>query len=203
MPLPHCRIGLPVGVERNSPISPAPYRVPVALGFNDAVLYVPDAPFPLTECARPRVAGPGRFIGEGARSGVPARGIVRGRPPAERPACDGVNCESSLPWSVLLSVPSVCSESALKAPRIGLNTRVGRRSGEGELATFPNIPVSFRPTVAEEKKGPERPEEDGGGEYLEGDNGGLAPRRMAEEGDVAPVRDGEKDMSWAACGKFA
>jgi hypothetical protein len=49
VPPPHCRTGLPVGVERNSPMSAAPYRVPVVLAANGAILRVPIAPFPLME----------------------------------------------------------------------------------------------------------------------------------------------------------
>ena len=92
-------------------------------------------------------------------------------------------------------MPSFCSESALKDPRVGLSTRVGRRSGPGELAASPNIPVSFRPTVVERNKRPERPEADEGGEYLEGDDGGLATRCWGEGGDAVPVRDGVRDGS--------
>ena len=189
-----------MAVERSPPTSAAPYRVPVVLAVNGEILRAPVAPLPLILFARPRVPelfmiGGGRFVGEVARSGVPASGTVRGSPPSERPACDGVKCESSLPWSVELSVPSFCSESALKAPRVGLSTRVGRRSGPGELAASPNIPVSFRPMVMEGNKGPERPEADEGGEDLEGDNGGLATRCWGEGGDVAPVRDGVRGRS--------
>ena len=126
--------------------------------------------------------GDGRFVGDAvpARSGVVASGIVRGSPPSERPTCDGVMCgESSLPWSVALSVlePSVCSDSAaLKPPRVGLSIRVGRRSGPEELAASPNVHVSFLPTVGEESRGPGRLEAEGGGECLEGDDGGLETR---------------------------
>jgi hypothetical protein len=109
VPPPHWRTGLPVGVERNSPMSAAPYRVPVVLAANGATLRAPIAPFPLSELARPRAAGlpvragesTVRFVGEGTRSSgvstVPESGTVRGRPFSERPTCDGVNCESSLP----------------------------------------------------------------------------------------------------------
>jgi len=102
VPLPHCRTGLPVLLERNSPMSAAPYRVPVVLAANGAIRRAQAPPFPLKEFARPRVAemfkvGDGRFVGDAARSGVPASGIVRGSPPSERPTCDGVVCESSLP----------------------------------------------------------------------------------------------------------
>lgn len=103
VPLPHCRTGLPVGVERSSPMSAAPYRVPVVLAASGAILRAPIPPFPLRVCARLRVAGlllevgGVRFVGEGTRSGVPASGTVRGRPFSARPVCDGVNCESSLP----------------------------------------------------------------------------------------------------------
>jgi hypothetical protein len=105
VPPPHWRTGLPVGVERNSPMSAAPYRVPVVLAANGPILRPPIAPFPLSEWARPRVAseagaGTADFVGEeGTWSGVPApvSGTVRGRPFSERPTCDGVNCESSLP----------------------------------------------------------------------------------------------------------
>jgi hypothetical protein len=90
-------------------------------------------------------------------------------------------------------VPSVCSESALKAPRVGLSTRVGRRSGPGELVGSPNAPVSFRLIVKEGNKG--RPEADGGGEGLEGDDGGLTMRRWGKVGDVAAARGGEGDRS--------
>jgi hypothetical protein len=89
----------------------------------------------------------------------------------------------------VLSVPSICSKSALKAPRVGLSTRVGRRSGPGELVESPNAPVSFRLIVKEGNKG--RPEADGGGEDLEGDSGGLTTRRWGEVGDVAVARGGE------------
>jgi hypothetical protein len=88
-------------------MSAAPYRVPVVLAANGAILRAPIAPFPLSEWARPRIAGlPAKagagtmgLVGEGTRSGVPvpASGTVRGRPFSERPTCDGVNCESSLP----------------------------------------------------------------------------------------------------------
>jgi hypothetical protein len=91
-------------------MSAAPYRVPVVLAANGAILRAPIAPFPLSELARARVArlpveagasaGTVGFVGEGGtRSGVPvpASGTVRGRPFPERPTCDGVNCESSLP----------------------------------------------------------------------------------------------------------
>ena len=178
-------------------MSAAPYRVPVVLAANGAILRVPIAPVPLTELARPRVvrlpvkAGAG-LVGDATRSKVPApaSGTVRGRPFSERPTCDGVNCgESSLPWSVVLSAPSSCSESALKVPRVGLSTRVGRRSGPGELVESPNVPVSFRLIVKEGNKG--RPEADGGGEGLEGDDGGLTTRRW---GDAA-ARGGEGDRS--------
>ena len=157
-------------------MSAAPYRVPVVLTANGAIRRCPGAPFPLKEFARPRVAemfkvGDGRFVGDAARSRVlVARSIVRGSPPSERPTCDGVTCESSLPWSVVLSALSVCSDSVPKPPRVGLSIHLGRRSGPGELAAFPNIPVSFRPTVAEENRGPERgeaeaeAEAEGGGE---------------------------------------
>jgi hypothetical protein len=96
VPLPHCRAGLPVGVERNSPISPAPYRVPVVPETIGEILGVPVASFTLSESVRPRVAElPGVdsacFVGESRRSEVPVSGTVRGRPPSERPACDGVN----------------------------------------------------------------------------------------------------------------
>lgn len=202
VPPPHWRTGLPVGVERNSPMSAAPYRVPVVLAANGAILRAPVAPIPLTELARPRVArlpvkaGAG-LVGDATRSGVPipvpvpASGTVRGSPFSERPTCDGVNCgESSLPWSEVLSAPSSCSESALKVPRVGLSTRVGRRSGPGELVESPNVPpVSFRLIVKEGNKG--RPEADGGGEGLEGDGGGLTTRRW---GDAA-ARGGEGDRS--------
>jgi hypothetical protein len=77
------------------------------LAANGAILRAPITPFPLTERARPRVAGLAVeagagtvcFVGEGTRSGVPvpASGTVRGRPFSERPTCEGVNCESSLP----------------------------------------------------------------------------------------------------------
>jgi hypothetical protein len=181
-------------------MSAAPYRVPVVLAVNGTTLRVGVAPLPAMLFARPRVAGllpigAGRFVGEAARSDVPASGTVRGSPPSERPTCDGVNCESSLPWSVELSAPSVCSESALKVSRVGLSTRVGRRSGLGGLGASPNIPVCLRPMVVEGNKGPERPEADEGGEDLEGDNGGLATRCWGEGGDVAPVRDGVRGRS--------
>lgn len=88
-------------------MSAAPYRVPVVLAANGAILGAPIAPFPLNESARPRVAGllveagagTVHLVGEGTRSGVPAlmSGTVRGRPFSERPICDGVNCESSVP----------------------------------------------------------------------------------------------------------
>ena len=178
-------------------MSAAPYRVPVVFVANGASLRAP-----VREFARPRVAGlpkvgDRRFVGEGARSGVPASGTVRGRPFSERPACDGVNCESSLPGSVGLPVPSTCSESALKTPRVGLSTRVGRRSGPGELVESPNNPVLFLPS-GKENEGPERPEADGGGEDLEGDDGGLALRGWGEGGDVAAAREGERDRSLVA-----
>ena len=96
-----------------------------------------------------------------------------------------------------------CSESALKVPRVGLSTRVGRRSGPGELVEFPNAPVSFLLIVNEGNKG--RPEADGGGEGLEGDDGGLATRGRGwgEVGDVAAARGGERDISLGVWGKFA
>ena len=81
----------------------------------------------------------------------------------------------------------------MKAPRVGLSTRVGRRSGPGELAESPNAPVSFRLMVREGNKG--RPEADGGGVGLEGDDGGLTTRRWGEAGDVAAARGGEGDRS--------
>jgi hypothetical protein len=179
-------------------MSAAPYRVPVVFVANGASLRAP-----LKEFVRPRVAGllkagAKRFAGEGARSGVPASGTVRGRPFSARPACDGVNCESSLPGSVGLSVPSICSESALKTPRVGLNTRVGRRSGPGELVESPKTIVSFLPTAGKENEGPERPEADGGGEGLEGDAGGVATRGWGEGGDVTAARDVERDRSLVA-----
>jgi hypothetical protein len=90
-------------------------------------------------------------------------------------------------------VASICSESALKVPRVGLSTRVGRRSGPGELRESPNAPVSFRLIVKEGNKG--RPEADGGGEGLEGDDGGLTARSWAEVRDVAAARGGEGDKS--------
>jgi hypothetical protein len=201
VPLPHCRTGLPVGVERKSPMSPAPYRVPVALVLKGATLGVPVVPFTPRDGVRPRVAGlfgigSGRFEGEAALSRVPVSGTVRGRPPSERPACDR-NCESSLPWSVLLSVPSVCSGSGLKATRVGLRTRVGRRRGPGELVESPKIPVSFRPTVVEENKGPLRPEAWGESK------GGLATRRWGKEGDLSPAREGDRDGSLTLWGRLA
>jgi hypothetical protein len=166
-------------------MSAAPYRVPVVLAANGAILRAPIAPFTPRECARPRVAGVPdeagagvvRCVGEGTLSGVPVptRGTVRGRPFSERPTCEGVNCESSLPWSVVLSALSICSESVLNAAREGLSMRVGRRSGPGELGESPNNPVSFRLIVKEGNNG--RPEVNGGGEGLEGDNGGVATRR--------------------------
>ena len=71
-------------------MSAAPYRVPVVLAANGAILRAPIAPFPLSEWARPRVArlpaeaggGTVCFGGEDTRSGVPvpASGTVRGRP---------------------------------------------------------------------------------------------------------------------------
>jgi hypothetical protein len=194
VPLPHCRAGLPVGVERNSPISPAPYRVPVVLETNGATLGVPEAPFTPSESVRPRVAeslevGDARFVGEAAaRSEVPVSGTVRGSPPSARPVCDGVNCESSLPWSVPLSVPSVCSGSGLKATRVGLSTRVGRRSGPGELVASPKVPVSFRLMGEGGNKGPLRP--DAWGES----SGGLATRRWGEEGGAPAAREGDRDV---------
>jgi hypothetical protein len=213
VPPPHCRTGLPVLAERNSPMSAAPYRVPVVLADNGVIRRAPAAPFPLKEFARPRVAemfkvGDGRFVGDAvlARSGVPASGIVRGSPPSERPTCDGVmGSESSLPWSVALSVlePSVCSDSALKPPRVGLSIRVGRRRGPEGLAASPNVHVSFRPTVGEENRGPGRPEAEGGGECLEGDDGGLERRWSGEGGGDAAVRDGERDRPSVASSKFA
>jgi hypothetical protein len=85
-------------------MSAAPYRVPVVFAANGTILRAPFAPFTLMECARLKVAGllllemgGVYFVGEGARSGVPASGTVRGRPFSARPTCDGVNCESSLP----------------------------------------------------------------------------------------------------------
>jgi hypothetical protein len=85
----------------------------------------------------------------------------------------------------------------LKAPRVGLSTRVGRRSGPGELVESPNAPVSFRLIVKEGNKG--RPEADRGGEGLEGDDGGLTTRRWSkvgdDVGDVAAARGGERDRS--------
>jgi hypothetical protein len=80
----------------------------------------------------------------------------------------------------------------LKVPRVGLSTRVGRRSGPGELVESPNVPVSFRLIVKEGNKG--RPEADAGGEGLEGDDGGLT-RRWGEVGDDAAARGGEGDRS--------
>jgi hypothetical protein len=189
-------------------MSAAPYRVPVVFVANGVILRAPSAPFPPTEFVRSRVAGllkvgSRRFVGEGVRSGVPASGTVRGRPFSERPTCDGVNCESSLPGSVGLSVPSICSESALKTPRVGLNTRVGRRSGAGELVKSPNTPVSFLPTGGKENRGTARREADGGGEGLEGDDGGLATRDWGEGGDITATGDVVRDRSLVACGKFA
>lgn len=95
----------------------------------------------------------------------------------------------------MLSVASICSESVLKAPRVGLSTRVGRRSGPGELGGSPNapVPVSFRLIVKEGNKG--RPEADERGEGLEGDDGGLTARSWREVGDVAAARGGEGDRS--------
>ena len=188
-------------------MSPAPYRVPVVLAAKGAIPRVPVITFPLKVFTRPRVAGlpkvgTVRLVGEAARSGVLTSGTVRGSPPSERPTCDGVNCESSLPWSVL-SVSSIFSESALKVPRVGLSIRVGRRSGLGELAASPNIPVSFRPSVVEKNRGPERAEADGGGEGLEGDNGGVSTRCWGEGGDVLPVRVGVKDRSSVVSSTFA
>ena len=184
-------------------MSAAPYRVPVVFAANGVVLRASIAPFPVREFVRSRFAGllevgARRFVGEGARSGVPASGTVRGRPFSERPTCDGVNCESSLPGSVGLSVPSNCSESTLKTPRVGLNTRVGRRSGAGELVESPNTRVSFLPTGGKENNGTERREADGGGEGLEGDDGGLTTGDGGEGEDVTAVGDVVRDRSLVA-----
>jgi hypothetical protein len=84
----------------------------------------------------------------------------------------------------------MCSESVLKAARVGLSTRVGRRSGPGELVESPNAPVSFLLIVKEGNKG--RPEVDGRGEGLVGDDGGLTARSWV---DVAAARGGEGDRS--------
>ena len=81
----------------------------------------------------------------------------------------------------------------LKAARVGLSTRVGRRSGPGELGKSPNAPVSFRLIAREGNNG--RPDTDVAGEGFEGDDGGLATRRWGEIGDVSAARGGE--------GKFA
>ena len=171
--------------------------MPVELAINGATRRVPVPPLPLTESARPRVeeapivAGDGRFVGESARLGVLASGTVRGRPPSERPVCDGVNCRSSTS-SGALSVVSVCSALVMKLARVGLSTRVGRRSGPGELAASPEwFPVSFQPTVVGNKV-PLRVEVCGGGVRL-GDKGGLATGRWGVEEDVSVAREGDMD----------
>jgi hypothetical protein len=146
--------------------------VPVAFAINGATRCgVP--PLPLTESARPKVAGGGRFVGESARWGVLVSGTVRGRPLSERPVCDGVNSRSSTSSSSSMwSVVSVCSVVGTKFIRVGLSTRVGRSSGPGELAASPKFPVSFRPTGVANKV-PLRVEVSGGGVIL-GDKDGLA-----------------------------
>jgi hypothetical protein len=78
--------------------------VPVEFETNGATLGAPVAPFTFNEAERPRatgtleIGGDVGFVGEATRSdvAVPLSGTVRGRPPSERPACDGVNCESLL-----------------------------------------------------------------------------------------------------------
>src|SRR6266404_9001007 len=138
------------------------------------------------------MAGSGRFVGDSARLGVPASGTVRGRPPSERPECDGVTCGSSLLSSAVLSLPSVRSASTMKAPRVGLRTRVGRRRGLGELAAFPEaFPVG--------NKVPLRVEVCGGGVSLGDREGGLAVLRCAGDavGDVSVAREGDTDVTTA------
>jgi len=138
------------------------------------------------------VAGGGRFVGESARLGVLTSGTVRGRPPSERPVCDGVNCRSSPSSSAAWSVVSISSALAMKFARVGLSTRVGRRSGPGELAASPEkFPVSFRPIVVGNKV-PLRVEVCGGGVRL-GDTGGLAMGRWGVEGGVSVAREGDTD----------
>ncbi len=80
-----------------------------------------------------------------------------------------------------------------KFPRVGLSTRVGRRSGPGELAASPEFPVSFRPIVVGNKV-PLRAEVCGGGVRL-GDTGGLALGRWVGEGGVSVAREGDTDGS--------
>lgn len=58
--------------------------------------------------------------------------------------------------------------------------------------------MSFRPRGVEENKVPVRPEAEGGGEGLEGDDGGLATRPWGEGGDIAPARTGVRDRSLVA-----
>jgi hypothetical protein len=80
----------------------------------------------------------------------------------------------------------------MKFARVGLSTRVGRRSGPGELATSPEVfPVSFRPTVVGNKV-PLRAEVCGGGVRLR-DKGGLAMGRWGVEGDVSVAREGDTE----------
>ena len=134
-------------------------------------------------------------MGESARLGVLVSGTVRGRPPSERPVCDGVNSRSSTSSSSAWSVVSICSALAAKFVRVGLSTRVGRRSGPGELAaSAEELPVSFRPIGV--NKVPLRVDVCGGGVRF-GDEGGLATGRWDEDGDVSVAREGDRAGSAA------
>ena len=85
----------------------------------------------------------------------------------------------------------------MKFARVGLSTRVGRRSGPGELATSPEeFPVSFRLTVMGNKV-PLWVEVCGGGVRL-GDKGGLAMGRWGVERDVSVAREGDTEGDGAA-----
>lgn len=82
-----------------------------------------------------------------------------------------------------------------KFVRVGLSTRVGRRSGPGELAESLEFPVSFRP-IAAANKVTSRVEVCGGGVRL-GVKGGLAAGRWEGDWYVLVAREGDRERSAA------